>query len=177
MKASGKGRHSREHPKTVPERREEARVRRTSMTLHDFRTELLLPRSLDEVFAFFGDAHNLQEITPPWLDFKILTPAPIVMRPGTIIDYRLKLHGVPFNWRTKITVWEPPLRFVDTQQSGPYRQWIHTHTFEPKGKGTLCRDHVAYAVPGGALVNRFFVRGRVGRIFAYRHQAMLRLLG
>ena len=147
------------------------------MTVFDFRTELLLPRPIDAVFAFFGDAHNLQQITPPWLDFQILTPAPIAMHPGTIIDYRLKLHGVPFRWRTKITTWEPPHRFVDTQQSGPYRQWIHTHTFETHPDGTLCRDHVAYAVPGGRLVNRLFVRPRVERIFAYRHEAMLRLLG
>lgn len=147
------------------------------MTVFDYRTELVLPRTLEEVFAFFGDAHNLQRITPPWLDFQILTPAPIAMRPGTVIDYRLKLHGVPFRWRTKITVWEPPHRFVDTQQSGPYRQWIHTHTFESRSDGTLCRDHVAYAVPGGRLIERCFVRRRVERIFAFRHQAMVRLLG
>jgi ligand-binding SRPBCC domain-containing protein len=147
------------------------------MTVHFFQTELLLPRGLDEVFAFFGDAHNLQAITPPWLDFKILTPEPIAMKTGAVIDYRLKLHGVPFRWRTKITTWDPPHRFVDTQQSGPYRQWIHTHTFVPAANGTLCRDHVAYAVPGGALINRLFVRSRVERIFAYRHEAMTRLLG
>lgn len=147
------------------------------MTVHFFQTELCLPRSPEKVFKFFGDAGNLQEITPPWLDFRILTPTPIAMHPGTLIDYRLKLHGVPFRWRTKITTWEPPHRFVDTQQSGPYRQWIHTHTFEPAGTGTLCRDHVAYAVPGGALIDRLFVRSRVERIFAYRHEAMLRLLG
>lgn len=137
--------------------------------------EQWLPRPRAEVFPFFADAANLQAITPPWLDFRILTPGPIAMRPGALIDYRLKLRGFPIRWRTQITVWEPPFRFVDRQLKGPYRQWVHEHSFEEKDGGTLCRDRVDYAVPGGALVNRIFVQRDVETIFAYRRGQLERL--
>ncbi len=138
------------------------------MKTHDFHAELWLPRSREEIFDFFADAHNLQAITPEWLSFETLTPAPIVMRLGALIDYKLCVHGWPLRWRTKITVWEPPHRFVDEQLRGPYRQWIHEHRFVAKDGGTLCTDHVCYAVLGGELVNRMFVRRDVERIFAHR---------
>lgn len=142
------------------------------MTVHRFEMEQWLPSPRSEVFPFFADAANLQAITPPWLDFRILTPGPIEMRPGVLIDYRISLRGLPLKWRTQICVWEPPFRFVDQQLKGPYRQWIHEHTFEEKDGGTLCRDVVDYAVPGGALVNRFFVRRDVEKIFAYRREQL-----
>jgi ligand-binding SRPBCC domain-containing protein len=147
------------------------------MTLHHYHAELWLPRPRPEVFAFFAEARNLESITPPWLRFEVLTPAPIVMQTGTLIDYRLRLHGLPLRWRTEITLWEPPVRFADTQLRGPYRRWVHTHTFEERDGGTLCRDDVEYAVPGGALVERLFVRRDVERIFAHRQEVMRRLLG
>jgi ligand-binding SRPBCC domain-containing protein len=99
------------------------------------------------------------------------------MHPGTLIDYRIKLHGVPMRWRTEIAVWEPPYRFVDRQLKGPYRQWVHTHTFAERDGGTQCTDHVEYAVPFGALVNRFFVRGNVEAIFRYRRQILTQRFG
>ena len=139
--------------------------------------EQWLPRPRAEVFPFFGDAANLEKITPPWLSFQTLTPSPIAMQAGTLIDYRIKLHGIPMRWRTEIAVWEPPVRFVDRQLKGPYRQWIHTHTFEERDGGTLCRDHVEYAVPFGALVNRFFVRANVEAIFRYRREVLLKRFG
>ena len=86
------------------------------MSPRAFCSELWLRRPLQEVFDFFADARNLQALTPDWLHFSILTPAPIVMRPGTIIDYRLKLHGLPIRWQSEITAWEPPHRFVDEQR-------------------------------------------------------------
>lgn len=147
------------------------------MTVHRFEMEQWLPRPRTEVFPFFADAANLQAITPPWLDFKVVTPGPVTMRPGALIDYRLKLRGIPIGWRTEISVWEPPFRFVDRQLKGPYRQWIHEHTFEEKDGGTLCRDQVDYAVLGGALVNRFFVRRDVETIFAYRREKLDRMFG
>ncbi|HEU5070781.1 MAG TPA: SRPBCC family protein [Verrucomicrobiae bacterium] len=143
------------------------------MRLFTFTTDLWLPRAPGEIFPFFGDARNLQAITPAWLDFQIVTPGSITMQAGTLIDYRLRVHGVPLRWRTRINVWEPPHRFVDEQLRGPYRQWLHEHTFAEQNGGTLARDVVRYAVPGGALVNWLFVRRDVERIFIHR-QAKLR---
>lgn len=127
------------------------------------------------MFPFFADARNLERITPPWLRFRILTPGPIEMRVGALIDYRLRIRGVPVRWRTRIAAWEPPHRFVDEQVRGPYRRWVHEHTFEPTDGGTLCRDRVEYAVPGGALIARLLVRPDVERIFAYRRAVLASL--
>jgi ligand-binding SRPBCC domain-containing protein len=143
-------------------------------TLQD---ELWLPRGIDEVFAFFADAYRLEEITPPWLHFRVQTPQPVSMFAGTLIDYRLRLHGLPIRWRTEISEWDPPVRFVDRQLIGPYRLWRHLHTFEERDGGTLVRDRVDYAVPGGRLIHRFFVRPDLERIFAFRHQKLTELLG
>jgi len=142
--------------------------------------EQWLPRPLDEVFAFFSDAHNLDVLTPPWLHFRILTPRPIPMQQGTHIDYRLRWHGLPLSWRTEISVWEPPFRFVDQQLRGPYRQWLHEHTFEQHDGGTLMRDRIDYAVPGWLLeplLSRLIVARDVKRIFAYRRAKMQELFG
>lgn len=144
------------------------------MKIHDFHTEIWLPLPPTKLFPFFAEAANLEPITPPWLHFRILTPAPIEMRQGTLIDYRLRLRGVPLRWRTVITHWEPPHRFVDEQVRGPYRQWIHEHTFEPRDGGTLARDHVRYAVPLDFLAHRWVVRPDVERIFQFRAAALTR---
>lgn len=141
-----------------------------------FQTELWLPRPRTEVFHFFAEARNLETITPPWLKFEVLTPAPIEMRPGTLIDYRIRVHGLPIRWRTEITEWQPPHHFVDVQLRGPYKLWHHTHTFEEHNGGTVCLDHVRYWPLGGALVNWLFVRRDVERIFQYRQQRMQELL-
>ena len=137
-----------------------------------FHTEILLPASRDEVFPYFADAMNLEAITPPWLSFSILTEPPIEMRVGTLIDYRLKLRGIPIHWRTEISAWDPPRSFVDRQVKGPYRRWIHTHTFEETDGGTRVIDEVDYSVPGWWIVDRLFVRRDVRKIFEYRHQVM-----
>lgn len=138
------------------------------MRVFEFTCDQWLPRPVAEVFSFFADARNLQAITPPWLNFEVLTPGEIAMKPGTLIDYKLRVHGLPLRWRTLIREWEPPHRFVDEQLRGPYRQWIHEHTFTEQEGGTLARDKVLYAVPGGALINALFVRRDVERIFAFR---------
>jgi ligand-binding SRPBCC domain-containing protein len=140
-----------------------------------FHDELWLPGTRAEVFSFFADAQNLGEITPPWVDFQILTPAPIVMRTGTLIDYRIRVHGLPIRWRTEITEWCPPHRFVDVQLHGPYTHWHHTHTFEERDGGTLCIDDVVYRPRGGVIIHRLFVRRDVERIFSYRRQRLLEL--
>lgn len=146
-------------------------LRRTTFELA---TRAWLPRPVDEVFGFFGDAHNLDAITPPWLHFRILTPRPIPMHAGTLIDYRIRLRGVPMRWRTRISLWEPGRRFVDEQVRGPYREWIHTHGFDTLDGGTLMYDTVRYRVPGGTLVNNLFVAREVARIFAFRGDALRR---
>lgn len=144
------------------------------MTLHTYHQELWLPAPREQVFAFFADARNLETITPGWLNFEILTPGPIEMRAGALIDYRLRVHRVPLRWQTEITAWEPQHRFVDEQRRGPYRRWRHTHTFSDLDGGTLCRDEVEYAVPGGRLANWLFVRRDIEQIFAFRTQALSR---
>ena len=142
------------------------------MRVREFSTELWLPLPPEKIFPFFSDAANLDALTPPWLNFKIVTPPPITMREGTQLDYRLRIHGLPVRWRTRITAWQPPHRFVDEQIRGPYRQWIHEHTFEPRDGGTLVRDLVRYAAPFDFLVHRWLVRPDVEKIFAYRAQAL-----
>lgn len=130
--------------------------------------------SRSDVFPFFSEARNLERLTPDWLHFEVLTPAPVEMDAGTLIDYRLRLHGLPLRWRSEITAWEPPRRFVDRQAKGPYRLWEHEHRFEELGTGCRVVDRVRYAVPGGAglerLVHRWIVGPDVERIFAYRRR-------
>ena len=143
------------------------------MKVHVLEREQLLPQPPGTVFPFFADAHNLERITPPFLRFRVLTPRPIAMAEGTLIEYHLRLHGLPIRWLTRIAVWEPPHRFVDEQLRGPYRLWRHEHTFEPDGSGgTLARDHVEYQIRGGealgAVANRLLVARDLERIFSYR---------
>lgn len=136
-------------------------------------------RPLDDVFAFFADAGNLELLTPRFLRFRILTPLPITMRAGARIDYALSLFGVPVRWRTLITVWEPGVRFVDVQESGPYAVWRHTHTFEARGADTLVRDAVDYALPLGPLgrlAHAVMVQRTLDRIFDFRGEAIRRAL-
>ncbi len=140
-----------------------------TFTLH---TELWLPRPRAEVFQFFSDVQNLEAITPPWLNFEVLTPKPVVIQRGARIDYRIRVHGFPICWRTEITAWEPPHQFVDVQLSGPYKLWHHTHTLEEREGGTRCVDDVRYAPPGGALLNWLFVRRDVERIFQHRAERL-----
>ena len=142
------------------------------MKIREFQSELWLPLPPEELFPFFAEAANLDAITPRWLDFCIVTPPPIVMREGTLIDYRLRVHRLPLRWRTRINAWQPPHRFVDEQIRGPYRQWIHEHTFEPRDGGTLARDHVRYAVRLDWLVHRRFVRPDIEQIFQFRAEAL-----
>lgn len=147
------------------------------MRVFEFHNEVRLPTPIDETFEFFADAHNLERLTPPLLRFEILTPSPIEMKVGTLIDYRLRVRGVPLRWQSEITAWEPPYRFVDEQRRGPYRLWVHEHTFRAEDGGTLVEDHLQYAVPGGALINRLFVARDVRKIFEYRSRRLRHILG
>jgi ligand-binding SRPBCC domain-containing protein len=128
-------------------------------------------RPLEEVFGFFSDPRNLTTITPEWLQFKILTPAPVEMAEGTLIDYSLRLHGIPVTWQSKITYWEPPFCFIDEQVRGPYQKWVHTHTFTRDVGGTRVSDDVRYAVFGGALIRRF-IDADIRKIFSFRQRKL-----
>jgi ligand-binding SRPBCC domain-containing protein len=142
-------------------------------------TSQLIRRDRDEVFAFFSDACQLENITPPFLKFKILTPRPIELKKGALIDYSIRLRVVPITWRTEISEWEPPFRFADRQLNGPYKQWIHEHTFESVPEGTLVRDRVHYICPGGPfspLVHALFVKRDVVNIFKYRQKRLDEIL-
>jgi ligand-binding SRPBCC domain-containing protein len=150
------------------------------VTVLTLKREQLLPAPPDEVFDFFSDAHNLAAITPPWLHFRVVTADPIAMRPGTVIEYRLRLHRLPVNWLTRIESWLPGRRFEDRQVRGPYRLWHHTHTFEPCDGGTRVRDLVRYAMPLGPLgrlAHAAVVRRDLERIFDFRRDAVAAAFG
>lgn len=128
-------------------------------------------------FEFFGNAANLQRLTPPWLDFEIRTEMPVTMREGQEIEYRIGLYGVPLPWLTRIDVWEPGVRFVDRQVAGPYRWWRHEHRFEPaEGGGTRVVDHVEFK-PRARWISRMLVRRDVTRIFNYRRRMLQQMFG
>jgi ligand-binding SRPBCC domain-containing protein len=159
---------------------------------HAFESAMELPLPRDRVFGFFAAAGNLQKITPPELGFRIVTPPDVVIGAGTLLEYRLRLFGVPFGWVSRISVWEPPERFVDEQIRGPYRQWIHEHSFEEKAMrgraadggaadgvsrrpgATIIRDRVRYRLPLEPLGDLAYplVRLQLARIFAFRERAV-----
>ncbi|KPK57158.1 MAG: hypothetical protein AMS21_11825 [Gemmatimonas sp. SG8_38_2] len=143
-------------------------------------SRVTVSRKREDVFDIFANAYNLEDMTPPALRFEILTPDPIIMRAGLILDYRLRLRGIPFRWQSEITVWEPPHRFVDEQRRGPFLWWIHEHSFADADEGgrTRVTDRVSYSVPGGAIVHTLFVARELRAIFNYRAkrlEALLRL--
>lgn len=149
------------------------------MSVHRLDREQLVPRELPVVFEFFSRAGNLERITPPWLSFGLITPEPIEMRSGTLIEYRLRVHGVPVRWVSRIEEWEENRLFVDRQLRGPYGLWHHRHEFTAVPGGTRVRDHVEYALPFGILgdlVHLALVRRDLTRIFDYRNEAVTRLL-
>lgn len=147
---------------------------------HTLRGEQWIPRRLDEVIAFFADARNLEGITPPWLRFRIVTRERICMSVGTQIRYRIRWHGVPINWITRIRRWEPPARFIDVQEAGPYGLWHHTHRFESKDGGTRMTDVVRHRLPFGVvgrIVHRLKVRRDIEGIFDYRRRRIREIFG
>ena len=134
----------------------------------------------EALFSFFADAYNLEKITPDLLGFKVLTPEPIEMGPGTLIDYKLKVRGVLIRWRTLIETWEPCDKFTDEQLKGPYKRWHHTHSFVDENGGTRCDDLVEYAPPGGPLaplINKLVVQRDVEKIFTHRAKVLQDMFG
>jgi len=135
----------------------------------------LVPRPLEEVFAFFSRAENLEAITPEWLKFRVVSVMPEPVQKGTLIEYRLKLHGIPLHWTSQIVEWNPPHKFVDLQLQGPYKLWRHTHVFTAEGGNTRIHDEVLYSLPLGVLgrmAHTMLVSGDIKRIFTFRASAV-----
>ncbi|MDF3127851.1 SRPBCC family protein [Kiritimatiellaeota bacterium B1221] len=135
-------------------------------------TSQWLPRPIEEIFEFFSRPENLQRLTPKQLQFEILTPSPIEMKAGAQIDYKLKVHGIPLQWRSLISNYHPPHSFTDEQLKGPYKTWIHSHRFFTDGEGTRVEDHVTFSVPGGRLVEKLIVQKDLASIFSHRHKVL-----
>ncbi|MEJ2602323.1 MAG: SRPBCC family protein [Gammaproteobacteria bacterium] len=154
------------------------RHRRLRQGEHVLETVTEFPLPVDGVFPFFTDVENLERITPPELGFRVMTPTPLAISEGTLIDYRLRLYRVPFAWRTRISVWEPPHRFIDEQISGPYHTWQHEHRFEAVAGGTRMTDRVRYRLPGHPLAGPFLplVRRQLDRIFTFRGRTIRSIL-
>ncbi len=132
------------------------------------RYEVWVPENIDKVFSFFSNARNLERMTPSFLEFKVLNEGEIKMKTGLLIDYKLKLHSIPFRWQSEITKWKPKSFFEDCQRKGPYVYWDHLHTFEEKDGGTLVVDSIKFGVPGGFLIYKMFIERDVEKIFDFR---------
>tara|TARA_Y100000590_G_scaffold470656_1_gene667444 strand:- start:4114 stop:4590 length:477 start_codon:yes stop_codon:yes gene_type:complete len=150
------------------------------LTIYNINRKISVNDNINNVFHFFSDANNLEILTPPWLNFKILDIIPKTMGVGTQIRYRLKLHGIPIWWTSVITEWNPPYSFTDEQKKGPYKSWIHNHTFESIENGTIIKDNVNYSIPfgsfpGGSLIHTLFVKNDVRKIFDFRKEKMSEL--
>ena len=147
--------------------------------MYNLKSEQLVKLPIKEVFSFFERPENLSLITPNWLSFEILSPEPLIMKSGAIFDYKIKIALFSNKWKTLITEYEPPYKFVDVQAKGPYKTWIHTHSFEETSEGTIVRDHVDYDLYGGfagSIVNETFIKHSLKNIFNYRTKAINRLL-
>ncbi len=146
-----------------------------SLRIYRISREQFVPAPLGNVFSFFSRPENLARLTPEDLGFLILTPSPIHMKPGTVIDYTIRLWWFRVRWTTLITAYDPPVSFVDTQARGPYAFWHHVHTFSARDNGTVITDEVQYALPLGwigRLVHSLFVRKRLRQIFDYRRDVI-----
>jgi ligand-binding SRPBCC domain-containing protein len=153
---------------------------RIELKKYVYKHVMIVSKSVENTFEFFSHPENLGKVTPSYLQFTFLTPLPVEMRKGTIIDYRLTIYKFRVHWRTEITLWEPPHRFIDKQIKGPYRLWVHEHTFESVNSGTRMTDLVEYAVPGGILaplIHSFFVRKDIEKIFRFRELTFSKIFG
>jgi ligand-binding SRPBCC domain-containing protein len=140
-------------------------------------SEIHLATTVEAAFAYLSDAANLTTAMPAWLRLEVRTPLPIAMDVGTVIEYRLRIYGVPVPWRSEFTVWEPPHRFAYEQRRGPFRRWMHEHVFQPDDEGGVCiRDDVDYAVPGGRIIDRLIVSGLLERLFRHRAAILTRAI-
>lgn len=150
------------------------------MTIHTLTREQFIPAPVPDVFAFFSRPENLAKLTPPELGFVILTPSPVEMKTGALIDYTIRVFGMRVRWTTLITAYDPGRSFVDEQLKGPYSYWRHSHRFEEAPGGTMVRDEVRYALPFGPLGrlgHALVVKRRLDTIFGYRAMVIGTIFG
>ncbi|MFN0158165.1 MAG: SRPBCC family protein [Bacteroidota bacterium] len=150
------------------------------MKVYQLRKEQFVGRPLTEVFSFFERPGNLAAITPPSMEFRIVTPPPIVMKEGALFEYSVRVMGIRMRWKSLISQYTPPFRFVDEQVKGPYSFWHHTHTFTEVHGGTLIGDEVRYAIPFGMIgriTHRLAVSRQLEHIFSLRSQVMCTMFG
>jgi ligand-binding SRPBCC domain-containing protein len=156
---------------------------KTTSLLHPARTlrcRQWVAHGLGETFAFFERPENLARITPPWLGFRLLTPTPVAMAAGLVLDYRVRVFGVATRWQSLISEYDPPHGFRDVQLIGPYRRWDHRHRFHAQDGGTTIEDVVVYEPPLGplgALLDAVAIRRQLRAIFDYRRARIVALLG
>ena len=145
--------------------------------LHILNRETWLPVSVDEAFEFFCSPYNLERITPPEMSFRVVESPTVPLREGAIIDYRLRLWGLPFRWQSKISDWRPGEGFVDQAQISPYRHWRHIHELRPENAGTRMTDQVEYVLPLQPLgeLAHFLVRRQLERIFDFRQKTIQKI--
>ena len=147
------------------------------MRIRTLESEVWMPQDPAVVFPFFSAAVNLNAITPRWLHFRRITSPDVTLGKGALLEYRLRLHGIPIRWVSEITDWNPPFGFTDEQRKGPYRKWVHFHSFALERGGTKMKDHVEYVLPGGLFepyVEHLLVRPDLEKIFAYRSEVILK---
>ena len=150
------------------------------MKTFELKKQQFVPRPLPEVFPFFERPENLAAITPPWLGFRIVTPFPIQMMEGTVIEYSIRVMGVRTQWKSRISTYTPPRAFADEQLEGPYAFWHHVHRFAEVSGGTLIVDEVRYALPFGLLgicLHSLVVQNQLRKIFNHRAQVIARMFG
>ena len=143
--------------------------------MFEFHQEHWIDREIEAVFDFFSQAGNLKLLTPDFIGLELLNPEPIEMKEGTLIDYRMRIRGLPMRWQSRIDTWQPPYCFEDTQTKGPYRYWCHTHRFQPVNGGTQVFDTIRYRIWGGRLIDRWFVRPDIQKIFDFRTEQLKKI--
>lgn len=139
--------------------------------MFEFNQQQIINAPIEKVFSFFQQPENLSKTTPAWLNFKILTPLPLTMKEGAIFEYEIKLFGFRFLWKTLISKYKPLELFVDEQNKGPYKKWVHTHSFVEINGKVIMHDHISYDLFGGPLkylLNKIFIKRSIKNIFKFR---------
>jgi len=141
--------------------------------MFSFIQQQIINSDIESVFSFFKQPENLSKTTPRWLNFEIITPLPLIMKEGAEFEYTIRLYKIKMHWKTLISEYRPLEYFIDEKVNGPYKKWIHKHSFEIIDDGVLMLDYVQYDLYGGPLkylINKLFVQRSIKQIFRYRKE-------